>query len=83
MIKFDLYQNGVASALQCVASKLNWGAKRATSEGKGPARGGEGGEGGGGVVKSIQPLMSIVAWQLATFWDSMKKVCILILIVKL
>ena len=47
MIKFDLYQNGVASALQCVASKLNWGAKRATSEGKGPARGGEGGEGGG------------------------------------
>ena len=66
VIKFDVYQNAVAMALQCVASKLNWNTMWSTSEGRGQMR--------GGAEKSIQSLMSLLAWQLATFWDNMQKV---------
>ena len=74
VIKFDVYQNAVAMALQCVASKLNWSTIWSTSEGRGQMRGGER---RGGAEKSIRSLMSLLAWQLATFWDNMQKVNVL------
>lgn len=75
VIKFDVYQNAVAMALQCVASKLNWGtAMWSTSEDRGQMRGGERGRRAVEREKCIQSLMSLLAWQLATFWDNMQKV---------
>ena len=77
VIKFDVYQNAVAMALQCVASKLNWSTFWSTSEGRGQMRGGERRGGAVGGERSIRSLMSLLAWQLATFWDNMQKVNVL------
>ena len=70
VLRFDLYQNAVASALSYVVSKIKWGTLV-------PAMGGRRSkeQGGGGRVKSVETLLSLLAWQLAAFWDTAHKVC--------
>ena len=69
VLRFDLYQNAVASALSYVMSKIKWGTLVA------PATGGQSSkERRGGRVKSLETLLSLLAWQLAAFWDTAKKV---------
>ena len=63
LVHFDIYQNAVALALQFVASKLNWSSLASPPQEKG--------EDG---TKSIESLLNLLAWQLATFWDTVQKV---------
>lgn len=68
VLRFDLYQNAVASALSYVVSKIKWSsihqglATRSAAKER------------GGRAKSLEMLFSLLAWQLATFWDTAKKV---------
>ena len=65
VLRFDLYQNAVASALSYILSKIKWGTLVAPVTSK---------ERGGGRVKCLETLLSLLAWQLAAFWDTAKKV---------
>lgn len=61
MRKFDLYQNSIASAACCIVGRIKWAAI-----------------GSGGAedkARCVKKLLSLLAWQLARFWDGMKKVC--------
>lgn len=68
-----MYQNAVALALLRILHRLNWGRLKKSAE--------EGGEGGGGgsrakeaAAKSIQCLIGLLSWQLATMWDTVQRV---------
>lgn len=69
VLRFDLYQNAIASALSYVVSKIKWGTLVAPATGGQPSK-----ERGSGRVKSLETLLSLLAWQLAAFWDTTKKV---------
>ena len=77
-VTFDSYQNTVGQALTHVLSKFNWGPLRTSVVGEGV--GGRGGERGG---KTLQPLISVLSWQLATLWDTVQRVspCSLVILV--
>ena len=76
-VNFDWYQNTVGQALTHVLTKFNWIHLRNSVPGEGV--GGRGGERGGkggreGGVKTVQPLISVLSWQLATLWDTVQRV---------
>ena len=84
-VNFDWYQNTVGQALTHVLTKFNWTHLRSSVPGeglvgrggvKGGREGGGGGGrgGGGGGVKTVQPLISVLSWQLATLWDTVQRV---------
>ena len=58
---FDLYQNAIASSVSFVTSKIQWSAV-VTHKGVEDRS------------KCIKKLLSLLAWQLARFWDGTKKV---------
>ena len=68
VLRFDLYQNAVASALSYIVSKIRWAAL-------GPPANATPTKEKGGKVKSVEKILSLLAWQLAAFWDTAKKVC--------
>ena len=64
LMRYDIYHNAVASAVQFVATKVKWESlKQAAEEGKGEE-----------VAKTFQPLFSLLAWLLAAFWDTTRNV---------
>ena len=73
-VNFDWYQNTVGQALTHVLTKFNWSHLRSSvpGEGVGGRGGGKGGREGG--VKTVQPLISVLSWQLATLWDTVQRV---------
>ncbi|CAI7994293.1 Telomere-associated protein RIF1 [Geodia barretti] len=72
-VNFDWYQNTVGQALTHVLTKFNWTHLRSSvpGEGVGGRGGGKGGREGG--VKTVQPLISVLSWQLATLWDTVQR----------
>ena len=73
IVKFDIYQNAVSLALLRVLNKLNWGrlksgAEEGSAEEGGRERGREAGTG------SIQSLIRLLSWQLATMGDTVQRV---------
>ena len=73
VLRFDLYQNAVASALSYIVSKIKWGILVAPATVGQPSSSKEGGH---RRVQSLETLLSLLAWQLAAFWDTAKKVCV-------
>lgn len=63
--KFDLYQNAVASLVCCITSRVKWSALGGASQGSEDRS------------RCIKKLLSLLAWQLARFWDGTKKVWLL------
>lgn len=61
VLKFDLYQNSIASAVSYVMSKLQWSALTAPQRSEDRS-------------KCVKKLLNLLAWQLARFWDGTKKV---------
>jgi hypothetical protein len=56
--KFDQYQSAVASVVYSIATRIKWSALGGAEERS----------------KCIKKLLSLLAWQLARFWDGTKKV---------
>ena len=77
-ICFDSYQNTVGQALTHTLSNFNWIHLRSSVQREGVGGRGAGERGGKGgrenAVKTIQPLISVLSWQLATLWDTVQRV---------
>ena len=62
-VTFDGYQNTVGLALSHILTKFSWTHLREAQEGR-----------GGGGKTLLQPLISVLSWQLATVWDTVQRV---------